>query len=119
MLKLGSFGVATQVDFYSMRIWESDMCRSFVPEVLNGEYGMKSDVWSFGIMLLKMLRIAPYNGYCLASIPQAIRDGELPFYNWNIESKELLDFLKKCFVKDVNERWSVNELMTVSDWDRE
>ena len=32
-------------------------------------------------------------------------------------STECVDFIKKCLVKDVNRRWSVKQLMEVSDWE--
>ena len=42
-----------------------------------------------------------------------IRDCTLPFKEEDIESEELIDFLKKCFLKK-EERWSVNALLNVS-----
>ena len=34
-------------------------------------------------------------------------------------SPELVDFVSKCLVKDVKERWSVEQLMDVSSFTRE
>ena len=47
-------------------------------------------------------------------LPTANGDFEFPFKDIAIKSAELVDFLKKCFVKEVGERRSVNELMDVS-----
>lgn len=118
VLKLGSFGLATQADYYSIKKMEWDGSNSFAPEVLNRKYDMKSDIWSFGILLLKMIGITPY-AHSFGKIANAIRDDDLPFKNRDIESNELINFLEKCFIKDVNARWNVNELMHVSDWDSE
>ena len=46
-------------------------------------------------------------------LPTKKRDLSLPFKEEDIESEELLDFLKKCFLKK-EERWNVSELMDVS-----
>ena len=116
ILKLGLFGLSTQAAYYSKKKTECNGIRSFAPEVFEGEYDMKSDVWSFGIMLVEMLGIIPYDDSDSYDLPDTIRRGELPFSEFEIESKELIDFLKKCFL---NERWNVNELMHVSDWERE
>ena len=74
---------------------------------------MKSDVWSLGIALLEMMGITPYAAYENDCLPTKKRDLSLPFKEEDIESEELLDFLKKCFLK-IEERWSVNELLNVS-----
>ena len=76
---------------------------------------MKSDVWSFGIMLIELLGIIPYDGYESSELPDEIGCGKLPFNESEIESEELKDFLKMCFVKDANARRSVNKLMQVHD----
>ena len=119
MLKLGCFGLVTEADYYSVRMMKHRGIHYFAPEVLYGEYSMKSDVWSFGILLIEMMGITPYYWVDLKSVRNEIGYSELPFDKCDIESKELLDFLMKCFVKDVDERWSVNELMNVSNCDRE
>ena len=112
VVKLGYYGLTTQAECYSIKGTNCDGIRSFAPEVFRGKYGMKSDVWSFGIVLLKMMGMTPYYGYETDELPTKNGYLRLPFDKNAIESEELLDFLKKCFLK--KERWSVNELMNVS-----
>ncbi|KAK8822614.1 hypothetical protein WA577_005773, partial [Blastocystis sp. JDR] len=56
-----------------------------------------------------MMGLTPYYGYETDELPTKNGYLRLPFDKNAIESEELLDFLKKCFLK--KERWSVNELM--------
>ena len=112
VLKLGYYGLTTQAECYSIKKWKCDGVRSFAPEVFKGKYGMKSDVWSLGIVLLEMMGLTPYYGYETDELPTKNGYLRLPFDKNAIESEELLDFLKKCFLK--KERWSVNELLNVS-----
>ena len=109
VLKLFFFGFVTQAEYYSKKK-EWNGIRSFTPEVC-----MKSDLWSFGIVLMELLGIIPYNGYESSELPDEIGCGKLPFNESEIESEELKDFLKMCFVKDANARRSVNKLMQVHD----
>ena len=112
VLKLGYYGLTTQAECYGIKGMNCNGIRSFAPEVFRGKYGMKSDVWSFGIVLLKMMGMTPYYGYETDELPTKNGYLRLPFDKNAIESEELLDFLKKCFLK--KERWSVNALMIVS-----
>ena len=113
VLKLGYYGLTTQAECYSIRKTEYEGIRSFAPEVFEGEYEMSSDVWSLGIALIEMMGITPYCGYRNEKLPPKNGDLSLPFKEDDIESEELLGFLKKCFQKK-EERWSVNELLNVS-----
>ena len=113
VLKLGYYGLTTQAECYGIKGMNCDGIRSFAPEVFRGKYGMKSDVWSFGIVLLEMMGLTPYYGYETDELPTKNGYLRLPFDKNAIESEELLDFLKKCFLKK-EERWSVNELLNVS-----
>ena len=82
--------------------------------MFEGGYGMKSDVWSLGVLLFKaMTGVFPYSGHCEEAIPKATDPIDI-LADFGIHSTELLDFLQKCLVKDVNERSSVSELMDVS-----
>ena len=115
VLKLGYYGLTTQSECYSIKKTDCDGVRSFAPEVFKGEYGMKSDLWSFGIVLVELMGIAPYYGNDNGDLPTKSSGGlRLPFGVDVFESSELADFLEKCFEERVSDRWSVDELLNVS-----
>ena len=113
VVKLRYYGLTTQAECYSIRKTDCDGVHSFAPEVFRGKYEMKSDVWSLGIALIEMMGITPYYEYETDDLPPKNGDMRLPFKEEDIKSEELIDFLKKCFLKK-EERWSVNELLNVS-----
>ena len=114
VLKLGTYGLTTQAECYIIKRKDCEGVRSFAPEVFRREYGMKSDVWSFGIALIEMMGIRPYYWRDNDYLPTKNGSFELPFLKDTIKSSELADFLKKCFEERASGRWSVSELMTVS-----
>ena len=113
VLKLGYYGLTTQAESYSIRKAHCEGLRSFAPEVFRGEYSLNSDVWSLGIALIEMMGITPYAMCENTSLPTIVESVKLPINEEDIESTDLTNFLKKCFLKK-EERWSVNELMNVS-----
>ena len=114
VLKLGAYGLTTESKCYSIKRTDCDGVRSFAPEVFEGVYGKKSDVWSFGTALIEMMGITPYVKYQTDDLPTMNGRFESPLNVDTIKSVELGDFLKKCFEKKVCKRWGVNELMNVS-----
>ena len=106
VLKLGYYGLTTQAECYSIRKNDCNGVRSFAFEVFKGEYEMGSDLWSLGITLIEMMGIAPYYWCNNDYLPTRDGDFESPFDVDDIESEELVHFLKEC--------WSVNELLNVS-----
>ena len=114
VLKLGYYGLTTQTECNIIKETNCNGVRSFAPEVFEGEYEMKSDVWSLGIALIEMMGMTPYVKYETDHLPTMNGRFELPFKRDTIKSSELTDFLKKCFEESVNTRCSVNELMDVS-----
>ena len=76
---------------------------------------MKSDVWSFGIALIEMIGIGPYDPFENNRQSSMISKSRLPYFEDAIESEELAGFVYWCFVKAIEGRWSVNELMNVSE----
>ena len=113
VLKLGYYGLTIQTECYAIRKTDCEGVRSFAPEVFEGEYEMKSDVWSLGIALIEMMGITPYHKHDNDDLPTMNGELRLPFKTDTIKSSERVRFLKKCFLKK-EERSSVNELMNVS-----
>ena len=113
VLKLGYYGLTTQAECSGIKGMNCEGLLRFAPEVFEVEYEMKSDVWSLGIALIELMGMRPYDGYGGLLMRMRISDCRLPFKEEDIESEELLDFLKKCFLKK-EERSSVNALLNVS-----
>ena len=113
MLKLGYYGITTQAECYSIRKTDCDGVCSFAPEVFEGEYEMKSDVWSLGIALIELMGITPYVKYEHDDLPTKAGSYMSQFDDDDIKSEELIDLIVNCF-EVVNYRWSANELMEVS-----
>ena len=77
---------------------------------------MKSDVWSLGISLIEIAEgMNPFEGFTIYAITRIVcSDAPLPSLSSEKWSAEFVDFVNKCLVRDVNERWSVEQLMNVS-----
>ena len=114
VLKLGYYGLTTQAECYSIKGKDCDGIRSFAPEVFKGEYEMKSDVWSLGTALIELMGITPYFLYKYNRLPRKNNALWSLLKTDDIQSSQLVRFLKRCFVERVSERSSVNELLNVS-----
>ena len=127
MIKLGDFGLAVKLTTTCTK--RNTICGTswyMAPEVYDGKTEWKSDVWSLGISLLELADGKNPYAECNATqvgvakendtqIMKIVCLGEPPSLTTLGWSSEFVDFVGKCLVKDVKERWDVRALLRVSD----
>ena len=88
------------------------------PEVLESGRELKSDVWSLGLALFHLgEKEKPFMDFVWDMDKGWLCDNDPPSLSSEKWSAECVDFVAKCLVKDVNERWGVKQLMEVSSWE--
>ena len=116
MIKLGDFGLAVQLEHScSVRNTTCGTSWYMAPEVYEEEACLKSDVWALGISIIEMAEGKnPFAGMTSAKIMNQVVSKPSPSLTSSGWSSDLVDFVKKCLVRDVNERASVDDLLKVS-----
>ena len=113
-MKLGEFGLDVELDHSSSKrqcLRHSSLYTA--PEVYEGGACLKSDVWSLDMSVIEMAEGKhPFAGYSEEEVRDAVRHERLSIScEWSFV---WIDFVKRCLVKDVNRRSSVEELLRVS-----
>ena len=115
MIKLGDFGLAVQLEHSCSK--RNNVCGTsmyIAPEVYEEEACLKSDVWALGMSVIEMAESKnPFARCTSAQVMRQVCDGEPPSLSSSGWSSDLVDFVKKCLVKDVKKRSSVEELLKV------
>ena len=92
------------------------------PEVLNGEYDEKSDVWSIGVMLFIMLGgRPPFEGNSEKEIYKKIKKGKyyMDLNSWKDVSDEAIDLVRRLLKFDPNKRITCANALEhrwIKDW---
>jgi len=129
LLKLADFGLATKFAVGHFASTKAGTPYYVAPEVLNGRYTSKADIWSTGVILYVMLcGSPPFRGTNTLEVLDAVKKAELKFTEteWRNMSPEAKNFLRSLLIKDQAKRptaqvalsdpWVVNahELVKVS-----
>ena len=114
-MKVGDFGLAVQLEHSCSK--RNTTCGTSLymgPEVYEGGAELKSDVWSLGISMIEMAEGKHPLASCTSfQVMKKVCDGEPPSLSSSEWSSDLVDFVKRCLVKDVKDRSSVEELLRV------
>ena len=116
MIKLSAFVLSKQCnagDFDDGSMYDALLYQA--PEVFKDGAELKSDVWSLGMSMIEMVGSRnPYVGLTSTEFKNELLSKSPPSLSSSGWSDDLVDFVKRCLVKDVNERASVNNLLKVS-----
>ena len=115
VVKLGDLGLASQLEHsFSIRDTRCGTSCYMAPEMYDRKGCLGSDVWSLGISIIEMAEGKnPFAGSASLQVMKAVCNGEPPSLTSPEWSSDLVAFVSQCLVKDVDKRWSVNELMRV------
>jgi len=123
-VKVIDFGIATRFDIAASQRGEKNLKTKagtayyLAPEVLQGKYNEKCDVWSCGVILYILLcGSPPFSGDTDDDIFKAVNKGKIAFDYEEFEgvSKEVKDLILNCCLKDVGKRLSAQQAVN-SKW---
>ena len=113
-IKIVDWGCATQMK-QKERLHEMDGTSYYIaPEVLEGDYDEKCDIWSCGVILYVLLcGYAPFYGDTDEDIYKQVLKGEYDFpkEEWDNVSEEAKNLVKKMIEKDTKKRISALEAL--------
>ena len=108
-IKLIDFGLSRKFDSSEEKMHTILGTPYYVaPEVLKGDYDEKCDIWSVGALTYIMLSgDPPFNGNSNNEIFNKIMNSDIVFKKekWKNISKEAIDFVRKCMVKNSEGRF--------------
>lgn len=107
-LKLIDFGTSTQYDKKKDKL-NSLMGTSYymAPEVIQGDYDERCDVWSIGVLIYILLSgKAPFDGATDEAIMQNIEKGDYSMADpiWSEISEDAINLIKKMLTKNYKKR---------------
>lgn len=114
-IKLADFGLAVRITNGQSLAGLAGSPAYVAPEVLNGNYSEKVDVWSAGILLHALLvGVLPFQGDSLEDVFEAIKTVELNFHTgiWESVSKPARDLLDRILTRNADSRITAEEVLS-------
>uniref|UniRef100_A0AAV1U368 Protein kinase domain-containing protein n=1 Tax=Peronospora matthiolae TaxID=2874970 RepID=A0AAV1U368_9STRA len=113
-IRLCNFGLSTRLQRGEKLIEPVGTIDYVAPEVLDGEYDEKCDLWSVGVICFELLTgTSPFHGDTIDDTMAKIYDGVLIFEPevWSQFSPGSVLFIKSLVKGDVNERLSAKQAL--------
>lgn len=129
-IKPENFLMSTKEDSAEIKVIDFGLAKSFedsvkmktkagtpyyvAPQVLQGSYNEKCDIWSCGVIAyILTCGYPPFYGDSDADILKMVKKGafDFPSPDWDANSKELKDLIKQMMTKDEDARPSANEIL--------
>lgn len=114
-IKLADFGLSHQCWAKNAKMKEMVGTPYYVaPEVLNGKYTFKCDLWSIGVLTYILLSgYIPFNGDTVSDVFAAVEEGvySLEQKEWKKVTPDGIDFVKKLLTKDYKKRPDAWEIL--------
>lgn len=112
-LKLIDFGLSKQVKNKKMKTIVGTPYY-IAPEVLQGKYGLKCDVWSLGVIMYILLSgYLPFGGSGAAEVFEKVSEGKYSFSQkeWKKVSKEGMDLIEHMLEVDTKKRYTAEQCL--------
>jgi calcium-dependent protein kinase len=113
-IKLIDFGISLKFEKNTKLKDKTGTVLYIAPEVLQGSYDEKCDIWSCGVLMYMMLSgVPPFYGATRKEVMQKISKGKFSFKSkvWSIISKEAKELIEKMLTLNPEKRPSAREVL--------
>lgn len=113
-IKLIDFGISLKFEKNTKLKDKTGTVLYIAPEVLQGSYDEKCDIWSCGVLMYMMLSgVPPFYGATRKEVMQKISKGKFTFKSkvWSIISKEAKELIEKMLTLNPDKRPSAREVL--------
>lgn len=113
-LILIDFGLSKHVSAQERLTQKVGSCYYTAPEVLNGNYDFRCDIWSLGVLCYMLLSGSPpFYGKTVEDVYHSIQTKEATFTDKKFKhvSNGCLDFMKRLLVRDARYRMTTGEAL--------
>lgn len=113
-VKLIDFGISVKFEKDTKLRDKTGTVLYIAPEVIQGAYDEKCDIWSLGVLMYMMLSgLPPFYGTSRKEVMAKIKKGKFSFKskNWDRISKEAKDLIEKMLTYNPEQRPSCREVL--------
>ena len=114
-VKLIDFGISVKFKKDTMLKEKTGTILYIAPEVIDGEYNEKCDIWSLGVLMYIILcGNPPFNGNSRKEVMLKIKKGQFSFSTkiWTMISKEAKDLITLMLTQDPRRRPSCQDVLS-------